>query len=366
MRAQGIGVGISGMGVYLPQEVRTNDWWPEAFHKAHAELAAGDVTTSADQARSASGVDPEVARHAARYVGDLFRGARKRHVIAEDEQPSDMEVAAARRALQQAGRAATDVDLLVSFSQLNDHGGPANHPLIADKLGMRHRCTVMTVDTACASFVTHLRVASTLIAAGEHERALIVQSAAVSRVMDFRQPMSVNAGDGAVATVLERVEPGFGYVGGHQHTRGDLHAGIRLVPGKRKEPWYRGDLHQSALIVHNQSRRAVLEMSIKTATFCRGVCLELLERHGYAPGDVGLFIPSQPTIWFAEACCEALGIDPARTLNTFAACGHLMPASAPLNLFTAAEQGRLHRGDLVLIYSPGVGFVTTAALYRWC
>jgi 3-oxoacyl-[acyl-carrier-protein] synthase-3 len=91
----------------------------------------------------------------------------------------------------------------------------------------------------------------------------------------------------------------------------------------------------------------------------------VLERAGYSHDEVDLFVTSQPTAWFVRACCDALGIDHERTLDTFETYSHLMAASAAVNMWTAHKQGRINQGDLVLVYSPGAGFIQAAVLLRW-
>ncbi|MCA9666800.1 MAG: hypothetical protein KC503_14470 [Myxococcales bacterium] len=367
----GCGVGIIGIGVYLPSTVRENDHWPDEIKQTSASESNvdldDDVLASAERAakRRERGIDGEVIAHSARWASDPYRGARQRHVIGPDEQPSDMEVAAARLALADAGLDAGDIDLMVIFSQINDFAGPLNHVIVADKLGIAHRATAFTLVSDCASFVPHVNVATRLIQSGDYRRALVIQSSALSRVTDYRMPSSLNVGDGAVATVLARVEPDHGFIASRQQTRGDLSGGLRLGPGRSDAPWYRGDLHQQALTVHTVDRRALVTMGTQAMSFCREVCEPLLEQHGYSPADIDFFVVSQPTVWFAEACCDALGIARDRTLTTFQTCGHLMPASLPLNLHRARAEGKTPPGSLTLLYSPGAGFIQAAMLYRW-
>lgn len=362
---QGTGVGIVGMGIALPENVRTNDWWSKAFHDEHSHRARTDLTTQADQVAPRK-TDPEVARYASMHASDVFRGTKERRVTADGDEPSDLEARAAARALESANMSSDEVDLLLVYSVLPDVPAPLNHPLVAHKLRLRRDTSCMTLAVGCASFVSQLFVASRLIEAGDYRTALIVQSSVMSRIIDEQAPSSVNVGDGAVAAVLHRVDEGFGFIAHHQDTQGKLHAGIRLSAADQPcVPWYRGDLHGAPLRVQATDLAASLVMGTRPATFCRETCSRVLKEAGYDASDVDFFCLSQPTTWFGKACCDAMGIAHERTLDTFCEYAHLMAASAPLNLWTAYERGRLNRDDLILIYSPGAGFIQSALLYRW-
>jgi 3-oxoacyl-[acyl-carrier-protein] synthase-3 len=106
---------------------------------------------------------------------------------------------------------------------------------------------------------------------------------------------------------------------------------------------------------------------VEGVAFAKEACEEVLQKCGYSTSDVDLLVCSQPQVWFGEACAEALGLGDrfVPPEEHFQKYGHLLPASAPLNLWVAWSQGRLRRGDLVLVYSPGVGFTQVASLLRW-
>jgi 3-oxoacyl-[acyl-carrier-protein] synthase III len=109
-------------------------------------------------------------------------------------------------------------------------------------------------------------------------------------------------------------------------------------------------------------------MARQGPAFARETCGRLLERHGYGADDVALFACTQPSLWFGQACAEAVGVPSDRLVppaEHFQRFGHLLPASAPLNLWVAWKTGRIEKGDLVLMYLQGAGFVQAAVLMRW-
>jgi 3-oxoacyl-[acyl-carrier-protein] synthase III len=163
------------------------------------------------------------------------------------------------------------------------------------------------------------------------------------------------------------VEPGLGFVGRVQLLRGDLHDGVVITRTSGDTPWYAGGT-VAPMAVTSRDRDAAREMGAQGPEFAAEACGLLLERHGCTPSEVDFFVCAQATAWFGEACARAVGVGEGRYTGPgdhFQKYGHLLAGSAPLNLWVAWSTGRLRKGDLVLVYSPGVGFVQGATLIRW-
>jgi len=367
----GSGVGYLGLGVYLPEQIRTNDWWPEDWRREHGQRLKGDVIGSVEEAvaRRSPEVDALVVRHAFPYSTDLFRGTKERRVIPEGMGSAEMEAAACRAALGDAGIEPEHVDLLLGHSTVRDYVASSNHGLVAHQVGLRPSVTAFEVCAGCVSFFLQLRVAVRQIQSGENDVALTYVSSAISRITDYTRPASIGIGDGAVAGVIGRVEPGFGYIAQTTLTRGDLHGAIQLAPRDHPDvPWYRFDLYDEPLVVRRIDDAAAHMLGTQATSFCRETCEALFAKTGYGPEDIDFFIVSQAAAWFPYAMCESLGIDTSKCLappDHYQKYAHLMDASAPLNLHLARQYGRLAKGDLVLVYTPGVGVSTAATLYRW-
>lgn len=354
-RPDGSGVGIVGLGVALPGQVRSNAWWREHHPES---FAADDFVRGTERALEARGADW-------RGRDDPFRGAVERRVLEDERRPSDLEADACRAALASCGCGPDEVDLFVGFSQVQDDVGPANVNPVARRLGLPHAVTALGVDAGCASFVPHTALAVRMIQAGDHARALLYQSSAISRVTDYSKPASVLGGDGAVAEVIAPVEPGLGFVGRVQRHRARYCEGLVLARQDGDPRWYEAG---SAMRVWSRDREAAHQMGVDAGEFARETCAAVLERNGAAVPDVDFFVCAQAAAWFGEACAQAVGMPGGRYLTTaehFERYGHLMAGSLPLNLYVAWSTGRLRKGDLVLAYSPGVGFVQAAMLLRW-
>ena len=371
-KPEGSGVGIVGMGVFLPDTIRRNDWWPPSWGEKKGRGTDRDVVGTVDKAahRRSAEVDPEVARHAGPYYEDPFRGVKERRIMDPGMWPSDMEIGAGRAALDDAGVEPGEVDLLMGYSMVRDYAIVGNPAKVADALGVPRTAAVFELGGGCQSFLPLLQVATRLIQAGQASTALVYCGSAQTRMTDWSQPSSVLVGDGAVAAVVRRVEPGEGYVDESTLHRGDWHGGVQAAPKDRPEvPWFDFDDYEGPLVVQRIDREAAHCMGSGAASIFREVATPLFEKAGCGPEDVDFLCVSQVGAWFGPAMCEAIGLDPAtQTLppeDHFERFGHCMPASMPLNLFLAHRLGRLALGDLVLMFAPGAGFSASAALYRW-
>lgn len=366
MRASGNGVGWQGLAVSVPDQVRTNDWWGEAWHEARVERGRRDVAGMLDHAKKTE-VDPEVIRAGLPFREDPFRGAIERRIFPDDVAPSQAEAAAGRLAMADARVGPADIHGLLTHSAVPDFPMPRNTGLVAHALGLRSDLFASDVDTGCNSFLTMLTTGSALVRAGVGQRMLAVASSLGTRGIDPMSPASTAVGEAVAAAVIGEVEEGLGFVASHAVWHGEWHGALRQTC-TTNHPWYRGDLHQQHMFAHVVDPVGTHEAGARAATHCRSVVLPLFDKAGVTADDVDFFAMSTPMAWFPEAMGEALGIDASRRLtheDHFQRYGHPFGASVPLNLFLAWQQGRLRKGDLVLLYSPGVGFSFQALLYRW-
>ncbi|MCA9488807.1 MAG: hypothetical protein KC621_02770 [Myxococcales bacterium] len=366
MRAAGNGVGWQGLAVNVPSRVRTNDWWGEAWHEARAERNKRDVAGMLDHAKKHD-VDPEVVVAGLPFREDAFRGAIERRIFPDDVAPSEAEAEAGRMAMLDAGIDVEGIDGLMTQSAVPDFPMPRNTGLVAHRLGLRPDVFAADVDTGCNSFLTMLTTASALVHAGQVRRVLTVASSLGMRGIDPMSPASTAVGEAVAAGVVGEVEEGHGFVAYHAVWHGEWHGALRQTC-TTDHPWYRGDLHQQHMFAHVVDPVGTHEAGARAATHCRSVVLPLFEKAGVTADDIDFFAMSTPMAWFPQAMGEAIGIDPSRRLtheDHFQRYGHPFGASVSLNLQIAWQQGRLKKGDLVLLYSPGVGFSFQAMLYRW-
>lgn len=359
-------VGLLGLGVALPPRVRDNSFWDGVLTQRDERQRRGDVLAVERTAQGqATQMPKEIADAIAATGDDLFRGARERRVIDDDALASDLEVEAARAALDDAGVRPEDVDLVLVHSLVPDVLIPSNAPAVQDKLGCT-RAAAWSLDVGCASFHAQLMTADALIRAGAHRIVLIVQSHTGTRSVDPRTVASTNFGDAAAAAVVGAVPDGFGLLGQWQRTDGSLRDGIVLAPvvdGVAERSWWKTPVvPQLASFAHDIGKMA----GLRAGEFCREACGGALETAGLTLDDIDLYIGNQSLGWFVDACRRSLGLPPERAFETFAEVANIGEAAILFNLHAARSRGRLRHGDRVLLYSPAAGFTRAAAVVRWC
>ncbi|UJR81342.1 3-oxoacyl-ACP synthase III family protein [Sandaracinus amylolyticus] len=359
------GIGIVGIGTALPPKVRDNSFWNGVLVARDETQRRGDVLAVERTSSGARTAMPrEIADAIAATGDDLFRGARLRHVIDDDDDVSELEAAAGRAALRDAGVDPESIDLLLVHSLMPDRLIPSNAPAVQDRLGLT-RAAAWSLDVGCASFQAQLVTAAALIRAGTFRRALIVQSHAGTRSVDPTSVASVNFGDGAAAAVIERVPDDFGVLGHYARTDGSLRDGIVLAPvveGAPRRAWWEG---QGRMQLASFDADAGKSAGLRAGEFCREACSGALRDAGLTLDDVDLYTGNQSLGWFLDACRRSLGLPRDRTVDTFARIANVGDAAIVFNLQEARAQGRLEHGRIALLYSPAAGFTRTAVVVRW-
>lgn len=360
--------GILGLGTALPRTRRENDYWDGRLAPRTEAQRRGDVLAverGADGGRAA--LAPPIAE-AMRALGDddLFRGARTRYVLADDESASDLEAAAVTAALADARVSPEEVDLLLVHSLLPDVLIPNNGPAVQAKCGLPN-ATAWSLDVGCASLQAQLVTAAALIRAGTFRCPVLVQSSSWSRFVDTSQPSSAGFGDAASAMVLGRVPEGRGLLGQYARTDGRLRDGIVFAPmkdGVAQRRWWdqtcAGSVRMTSFDVQLGK-----EAGQRATDFCREACLGALADAGLGLSDVSLFLCNQSTGWFVDACRRALGLPEERALGTFPEIANVNESALGFNLERARSTGRLRDGDVVLLYSPSAGFTRAAVVLKW-
>ncbi|MEM7221356.1 MAG: beta-ketoacyl-ACP synthase III [Pseudomonadota bacterium] len=316
-----------GCGAYLPSRVLTND-----------ELSQ-QIETSDDWIRQRTGIG-------------------QRHLAASDELTSDLGLAAAKAALDQAGLDARDLDLIVCATTTPDETFPATATRIQSKLGMTGGAA-FDVQAVCSGFVFGLSVANNFIRCGQAETALVVGAETYSRILDWQDRTTcVLFGDGAGAVVL-----GAGNGNGNAQDRGVLsthiysdgrHHDALYVDGGPSSTQTAGHVRMEGKEVY---RHAVARMSeaIDTA----------LEANGLTPGDIDWLVPHQANLRIIESIAKRLNLPQDRVVVTVDRHANTSAASIPLALTEAVGDGRIQPGDLVLMEAMGGGFTWGSALVRW-
>lgn len=344
---------LAAIAVAVPDAARRNDYWRSRYPDlvAAAEREFVDTPWRDDDGSHATRLFDEEMRP---YLGDPFRGGKLRRVLSGGETVLALECRAARSALACAGVAPRDIDLLIASSFLPDQIGIGNATFLARELGL---CgAAWNLEAACSSALVALQAASGLVCAGQHRRVLVVTSCSYSRTIDERNILAWTAGDGASAFLVEPADSD-GLLGFHT-----MHTGATCGTFS-----YELALDSSGApgITMTASRAAGRVLRETSEHYVRTCCAGALQTAGVTMRDVDVLVCNTPTAWFARFAARVLGIDPARTVDTFPLYGNIGPALWPVNLHHAATTKHLRPGDLVLLYAIGSASAASAAVLRW-
>ena len=278
-------------------------------------------------------------------------GIRARHFAADGVVCSDLALAAARAALQAAGRDATDIDLIVVATSTPDMVFPSTACILQQKLGV-HGCPAFDVQAVCSGFVYALTVADALIRTGSAKCALVIGAEVFSRILDFNdRGTCVLFGDGAGAVVLEASgEPGL--------LASDLHAdgrpvGILCVPGTVAGGIVLGDP------LLKMDGPAVFKLAVGVL---EGTARAVLVKAGKTRADIDFLIPHQANIRIMQSTARKLKLGADKLIVTVDEHGNTSAASIPLALDVAVRDGRIRRGHTLLLEGVGGGFTWGAVL----
>ncbi len=317
---------IAGTGSYLPANIVTNQDLEQR------------VETSDEWIRSRTGI-------------------RERRVAAEGETTGDLAFHAATRALEAAGVAAAELDLIVLGTTTPDIIFPSTACLLQHRLGA-NGCAAFDVNAACSGFVYALGVANAFIRSGQAKKALVVGAETLTRMLDWSDRSTcVLFGDGAGAVVLEASEePGILTTklhadGGYKHL---LYNPVGVSAGFRDEPNH----GVRVMMTGNE----VFKVAVKTLDRIVG---ETLEAAGMHESDIDWLIPHQANLRIIEATARRLKLPMERVIVTVDRHGNTSSGSVPLALDEAVRSGRVQRGQTVLLEAFGGGFTWASALLRY-
>jgi 3-oxoacyl-[acyl-carrier-protein] synthase-3 len=285
-------------------------------------------------------------------------GIRARHIAGEGETTRTLGLAAARKALEDAGRVPADVDLIILATSTPDQTFPATATMIQADLGIT-RGAAFDVQAVCSGFVYALATANAMIRCGQAQCALVIGSETFSRILDWTDRTTcVLFGDGAGAVVLT-AEAGSGGIA----DRGIFSTRIRSDGRYADKLYVDGGPSTTGTVGHlRMEGREVFKHAVVNIA---SVMEETIAEAGLTPADIDWFVPHQANRRILEGTARKLGISEDRIVMTLDRHGNTSAASIPLALDVAVKDGRIRRGDLVLMEAMGGGFTWGAVLARY-
>ena len=285
-------------------------------------------------------------------------GIRQRHIAGSDETTASLGEAAARAALANAGLEPADLDMIILATSTPNNTFPATSVEIQERLGMRHGFA-FDMQAVCSGFVYAVTVADTHIRAGSAKRVLVIGSETFSRILDWNdRTTSVLFGDGAGAVVLEAAEGE-----GQPDDRGVLATSLRSDGSHRDKLYVDGGPSTTQTVGHlRMEGKEVFKHAVGMIT---DVIENVMAKVGVTANDIDWFVPHQANKRIIDASAKKLGIAPEKVVITVDLHGNTSAASVPLALNAAVADGRIQKGDLVLLEAMGGGFTWGAVLLRW-
>jgi 3-oxoacyl-[acyl-carrier-protein] synthase-3 len=284
-------------------------------------------------------------------------GIERRHIVAEGESTCDLAERAARAAIESAGIDPAELELIVVGTTTPDKIYPATACRLQARLGA-NGCTAFDVQAVCTGFIYALGVADKFIKTGEVKRALVVGADTHSRLLDWSDRQTcILFGDGAGAVLLEAGdEPGI--YSTHLHADGRYEDLLYVEGGV---PLGGGVIADGSAYTKMRGNE-VFKIAVRTL---RRIVTEALDANGMQPSDIDWLIPHQANIRIIEATARKLDIPADRVVVTVAEHGNTSAASVPLALDVAVRDGRVKRGDCILLEAFGGGFTWGSALIRY-
>ncbi|MFO0993354.1 MAG: beta-ketoacyl-ACP synthase III [Hyphomicrobiales bacterium] len=285
-------------------------------------------------------------------------GIRERRIAAEGETTGHLAVAAARNALADAKIDASEIDLIILATSTPDNTFPATATQVQAALGIT-KGAAFDLQAVCSGFVYALSVADSLLQSGQGKTALVIGSETFSRILDWNDRATcVLFGDGAGAVVMRAGEGK-----GTTADRGILASRIRSDGRYADKLYVDGGPSSTKTVGHlRMEGREVFKHAVVNIA---SVMEETIRAAGLKPADIDWFVPHQANKRILEGTAKRLGVPESRVVITLDKHGNTSAASIPLALDTAVKDGRIKRGDLVLMEAMGGGFTWGAALLRW-
>jgi 3-oxoacyl-[acyl-carrier-protein] synthase-3 len=280
-------------------------------------------------------------------------GIRTRYVAGEGETTASLAADASRRALEHAGVAAEEIDLIVLATATPDQTFPSSATKVQAALGIDD-CIAFDVHAVCTGFLYALSVADSMLRSGNAKTALVIGSETFSRILDWEDRATcVLFGDGAGALVLQAEEGEGGILSTKLHADG-RHNDLLFVDGGPSTTGTVGKLRMKGREVF---RHAVVNLA--------DVLNEVLESAGLTAAEVDWVVPHQANARILDATAKKLGLPPEKVIVTVDRHANTSAASVPLALDVAVRDGRIKRGDVVVLEAMGGGFTWGAAALRY-
>jgi 3-oxoacyl-[acyl-carrier-protein] synthase-3 len=289
-------------------------------------------------------------------------GIRERHLVDKGIATSDLANEAAKICLAKRGVDPSEVEAIIIATVTPDMAFPATACLVQNKLGAPHAWG-FDLSAACSGFPYALQMGAKLVESGAHKKVLVIGSDVMSSIIDYTDRATcIIFGDGAGAVLLEPCEEGeIGLIDFHHEIDGSGAVSLNMPAGGSRLPASHATVDAKQHYVH-QDGQAVYKFAVRKMS---EISEALLASNGVLGSELGCFIPHQANKRIILSTAERLGMPEDRVIINIDRYGNTTAGTIPIAMGTALEEGRLKKGDLVLLASVGAGFTAAATLLRW-
>jgi 3-oxoacyl-[acyl-carrier-protein] synthase III len=289
-------------------------------------------------------------------------GIKTRHIVEPGVGTSDLATEAARKAIALAGLTPDEIDFIVVGTTTPDMVFPSTACLVQTKIGAPNAWG-FDLMAACSGFTYGVTTAAQMVASGASNHALVIGADVMSSIIDYTDRTTcVLFGDGAGAVVIEPAEEdGIGIIDFEAYVDGSGGDALCMPAGGSLKPASHETVDQRLHFV-KQDGQTVFKFAVRNT---EEACRRILQRNKIEPSDIDLFVSHQANRRIIMSAAEKLGVAPEKIVINIERFGNTTAGTIPLALNDAVEDGRLKRGDLVLLASVGAGFTVGAILLRW-
>ncbi len=289
-------------------------------------------------------------------------GIRERHVVEKGKASSHLATEAAKALLAQTRTDPGDIDLIIVASVTPDMFFPATACLVQCRIGAK-RAWGFDLSAACSGFSYALTVGAQFVGAGTHKKVMVIGSDTMTTILDYQDRSTcVLFGDGAGAVLLEPATgPNEGILDFEHDVDGSGGEFLYMPGGGSLHPSTKETVEKRMHYVHQEGSQ-VFKYAVRRMA---DMSAHLLERNGFTKQDLVLLVPHQANLRIIRATQERLGVEDSKVLVNIDKYGNTTAGTIPLGLCDAVKQGRLRKGDLVLIVTVGAGYTTGGLLLRW-
>jgi 3-oxoacyl-[acyl-carrier-protein] synthase-3 len=289
-------------------------------------------------------------------------GIRERHIVDKGVATSDLAAEAARNCLAKRGIKAADLEVIIVATVTPDMLFPATACLVQDKIGAKGAWG-FDLSAACSGFPYALQMGAKLIESGMQKKVMVIGADVMSSIIDYKDRATcVIFGDGAGAVLLEPCEAGeIGMIDYFHEIDGSGAHSLNMPGGGSLHPPTAETVAANMHVVH-QDGQAVYKFAVRKMAEAAEI---VLSRHGVTGKDLACFIPHQANKRIILSTADRLGLPLERVIINIDRFGNTTAATIPIAMQTALEEGRLKKGDLVLLASVGAGFTVGATLLQW-